>query len=85
LSGRRRTIRGKRSAKPLRCRAERWIESKATSTTVFGSTTRVRPWSATVFSRKNAVIRAISASVRPVYALPTLSSLPVSSSRTAKV
>ena len=59
-------MRGKRSAKPERCRLEIMIASKATSTTVSGSTRRTRPWSATVCSRKYLVMVAISASVRPV-------------------
>ncbi len=43
------------------------------------------PWSATVISRNFVVNSAISASVRPVYALPTLTRRPVSVSLTANV
>src|SRR5207302_9933763 len=85
LSGRSRTMRGKCSAKPLRCRADSWMASNATSMTVLGSTSRARPGSASVWARKKRVISAISASVRPLYALPTLRSRPLASSRTANV
>ena len=38
LSSRMRTMRGKRSAKPLACRSERWMPSNATSRTISGRT-----------------------------------------------
>src|SRR5207248_2574846 len=83
LSGRRRTMRGKRIAYPESWRSLSWIWSNATSITVSGRTTRSRPRSRVVDARKCSVIVAISLSVRPEYALPTLRSR--SPSRTAKV
>ena len=85
LSGRRFAIRGNRSAKPDLWRAERMITSNATSTTIGGSTTRYRPWTLIVCSSNHLVISAISASVRPLYALPMVTSCPLASSRTANV
>ena len=43
LSSRTRTIRGKRSAKPLSWRLERMMALNATSSTIFGSTSRTMP------------------------------------------
>src|SRR5439155_1271622 len=68
LSSRMRTMRGKRSAKPLRCRPECWMESNATSSTTSGRTIRTWPMSSTVIARKRTVKVAISASVSPGYA-----------------
>src|SRR5712691_5980846 len=58
------------------CRPECWMESNATSSTTSGRTMRRKPWSSIVISRNFLVNSAISASVRPLYALPTLTSMP---------
>src|SRR5664280_485833 len=46
----------------------------ATSSTVFGSTSRTWPWSAVVCARNHSVNSAISLSVSPEYALPMVTS-----------
>src|SRR5215469_641883 len=83
LSGRSRTILGKRSAYPLSWRSERIMLLKATSSTMFGSTASKKPRSSIVCSRNHCVIAEISESVNPEYALPIFTSR--SPSQTAKV
>src|SRR5579864_9233001 len=55
LSSRIRRMRGKRSAYPLAWRSERMMALKATSRTISGSTSRQKPWLASVCARNQAV------------------------------
>jgi len=76
LSRRQRSMRGKRTATPERCRDERAMPSKPSSKTCVGSTCRTGPKRSTVWRRIQRSISAISSLDRPEYALATGTSSP---------